>query len=206
MLEQVKSKLKEAKEYCLSQCKKKDEITGKLVEDKEAKELYNKAFKNMDDKIQNYANSIDFDTIFQSIITSNVYLSQINQQGSMEDMWKYFGGEVYNKILAKDKVDFFTGLTSTSTIDGFVNELSSKISSDASARRAKNSSMMQPLLVNSLNNAFDPPKQDKLSNEAKQKINDRIQQIFYNGKLKEIIEDYNVSNVKVPSFIPITNN
>ena len=97
MLSQVKTKLQEAKEYCISQCKKKDEITGKWVVDEEAKELYNKAFKDMDDKIQDYTNSIDFDTMFQSIIMSNVYLSQVDQQGSIEDMWKYFGGEVYKE-------------------------------------------------------------------------------------------------------------
>ena len=206
MLSQVKTKLQEAKEYCISQCKKKDEITGKWVVDEEAKELYNKAFKDMDDKIQDYTNSIDFDTMFQSIIMSNVYLSQVDQQGSIEDMWKYFGGEVYNKILAKDKVDFFTGLTSTSVVDNFVDELGSKISSDASARRSKNNSMIQPLLIDSLTKTFAPPNVEKMTTEAKQKINERIQKIFYDAKFKEIIEDYKVSNVQVPSFIPIVNN
>lgn len=206
MLSQVKTKLQEAKEYCISQCKKKDEITGKWVVDEEAKELYNKAFKDMDDKIQDYTNSIDFDTMFQSIIMSNVYLSQVDQQGSIEDMWKYFGGEVYDKILAKDKVDFFTGLTSTTVVDNFVDELGSKISSDASARRSKNNGMIQPLLIDALTKTFAPPNVEKMTTEAKQKINERIQKIFYDAKFKEIIEDYKVSNVQVPSFIPIVNS
>lgn len=206
MLSQVKAKLNEAKEYCLSQCKKKDETTGKWVVDKEAQELYNEAFKNIDDKIKDYGNSIDFDTMFQSIIISNTYLSQVDEQGSIENMWQYFGGEVYNKILSKNTNDFFTGLTSTTVIDGFVDELASHISLDASARRANNNSKIQPLLIDALTRTFSPINVEQMSTEAKQKINEKIQKIFYDGKFKEIIEDYKVSNVQVPSFIPIVNS
>lgn len=203
MLDEVRDKLNQAKEYCLSQCKKKDETTGKWVVDKEAQDLYKEAFSKIETNIKQYGDSLNFDTMFQTIIVNNSIITD-DSSTPMADQWNLFGGETYTKILNTAKEDFFTGLASTTKVDEFANDILQSIGSDASARRNDLSNKLQPKLRTALDRTFSPLNPEKLSDEAKRKINKRIQKIFYDGKIKDIIQDYHL-DVTIPSFLPVDN-